>query len=273
MSHSFLDHVRTIEDPRIVGMTSYPLDEILLTVFVGMLCRAKDLDEIEDFCTMELDWLRRFLPFENGIAPAQTLRRTLARLNPKPLEVAFAKWTASLVERVQGVIAIDGKTVRGSKENSNGAGALHLVSAWAHEAGLILAQAAVDKKSNEIMAIPELLEMLDVTGAIVTIDAMGTKKVIAAKIIARKADYILAVKGNQGTLADDVRTFFADPALADACPCHESLDSGHGRIERRTIRAADAAWLAARHPDWTSLASIGLIRKFGAGWPTRLLEA
>jgi len=256
MSVSFIDHIRDIEDPRVPGMVLYPLDEVLLTVLVGLLCRAEDFDEIEDVCTELLDWLRLFGPFERGIAPAQTLRRTLARLDPRRLEEAFAAWAASLAERVRGVVAVDGKTVRGSKQDADGKGALHLVSAYAHEAGLILAQRAVDGKSNEITAIPELLDMLAIEGAIVTIDAMGTQKEIAGKIVAKKADYVLALKGNQGTLEEDAALFFSDPVLAADCPCHEDTASGHGRIEERTVRAADAAWLAERHPEWKGLASI-----------------
>lgn len=256
MSVSFLDHIRDIEDPRIAGMVLYPLDEILLAVLVGLLCRAEDFDEIADVCSELLDWLRRFLPFEHAIAPAQTLRRTLARLDPRALEEAFVLWTASLARRISGVVAVDGKTVRGSKRDADGKGALHLVSAWAHEAGLILAQCAVDSKSNEITAIPELLDMIELEGAIVTIDAMGTQRDIAARIVAKKADYVLALKANQGTLEADAALFFADPVLAANCPCHEETDSGHGRIEERMVRAANAAWLAERHPEWKGLASI-----------------
>lgn len=196
------------------------------------------------------------LPFEHGIAPAQTVRRTLARLDPRRLEEAFAAWTASLAGRVRGVVAIDGKSVRGSKRDADGKGALHLISARAHEAGLVLAQRAVDGKSNEITAIPELLDMLALEGAIVTIDAMGTQKDIAAMIVAKKADYVLALKGNQGTLEEDAALFFADPVFAADCPPHEQTAGGHGRIEERTVRAADAAWLAERHPEWKGLKSI-----------------
>lgn len=256
MSMSFLDHIRDLEDPRIPGMVLYPLDEVLLTVLVGLLCRSEDFDEIEDVCDALLDWLRRFLPFEHGIAPAQTLRRALARLDPRRLEEAFAAWTASLAHRIRGVVAVDGKTVRGSKQDALGKGALHLVAAWAHEAGLVLAQRAVDGKSNEITAIPELLDMLAIEGAIVTIDAMGTQKNIADKIVAKKADYVLALKGNQGTLQEDAALFFSDPVLVADCPCHEETEAGHGRIEERTVRAAAAAWLAGRHPEWKGLASV-----------------
>jgi hypothetical protein len=175
MAKTFLDHIGEIEDPRIPGMVHYPLAEILLVILVGFLCRAEDFDEMEYLATEELDWFRKLLPFAQGVAPAQTMRRTLARLQPHQLEVAFSAWVAELGARVRGVIAIDGKTLRGSKHSADGTGALHLVQAYAHEAGLVLASCATRAKSNEVTAIPELLEMIDIHGAIVTIDAMGTQ--------------------------------------------------------------------------------------------------
>ena len=187
MSTSFLDHVRDIEDGRIAGMTTYPLDEVLLTVLVGLLCKMDDIEEISVFCEEQIDWLRRYLPFENGVAPARTLRRALRALDPGALAGAFSSWVASLratlSDRPAGVVAIDGKTLRGSKRDRSGSGALHVVSAYAHEAGLVLAARAVETKGNEITAIPELLDMLALEGAIVTIDAMGTQKAIAEKIV------------------------------------------------------------------------------------------
>lgn len=259
MSGNFLDHIKGVEDGRIAGMTTYPLDEVLLTVLVGLLCRMEDFDEISMFGEEQLDWLRRFLPFENGVAPAQTLRRALRALDPKALQAAFSSWVASLQAKVSGVVAIDGKTLRGSKQDKSGAGALHVVSAYAHEAGLVLAALAVETKGNEITAIPELLDMLAIEGAVVTIDAMGTQKAIAAKIIEKGADYVLALKENQGTLYADVEEFFADPALASACQAHRDVGAGHGRIEERSAKAAKADWLAGRHPQWKELRSIAAI--------------
>jgi predicted transposase YbfD/YdcC len=268
MSLSFLDHIRDIEDGRIAGMTTYPLDEVLLTVLVGLLCKMDDIDDISTFCDEQLDWLRRYLPFANGVAPGQTLRRALRALDPKALQGAFASWVASLqatlADRPAGVVAIDGKTLRGSKQDKGGAGALHVVSAYAHEAGLVLAARAVETKGNEITAIPELLDMLALEGAIVTIDAIGTQKAIAAKIVARKGDYLLACKENQPALYADVEEFFADPALAEAYAEHCETDAGHGRIEERCARVANAGWLAKRHPQWKglqSIAAIGCLRR------------
>jgi len=259
MSSNFLDHIRGVEDGRICGMTTYPLNEVLLTVLVGLLCRMDDFDEISMFGEEQIDWLRRFLPFENGVAPAQTLRRALRALDPKALQAAFSSWVASLQAQVSGVVAIDGKTLRGSKQDRSGAGALHVVSAYAHEAGLVLAALAVETKGNEITAIPALLDMLALDGAIVTIDAIGTQKAIAAKIVAKKGDYLLACKENQPALHADIKEFFADPALAKECANHRETDAGHGRIEERSVRAADAGWLAKRHPQWKGLQSIAAI--------------
>jgi predicted transposase YbfD/YdcC len=265
MSANFLDHIKDVEDGRIPGMTTYPLDEVLLTILVGLLCRMEDLDEIAMFGEEQLDWLRKILPFAQGVAPAQTLRRALRALDPKSLQRAFASWVASLHAKLSGpnpgVVAIDGKTLRGSKQERSGAGALHMVSAYAHEAGLVLAARAVEGKSNEITAIPELLDMLAVEGAVITIDAMGTQKAIAAKVIEKKADYLLALKENQGALHADVAEFLADPALAADCAAQETLDAGHGRVEQRMARAADASWLAERHPQWAGLRSFAEVTR------------
>lgn len=175
------------------------------------------------------------------------------------MEKAFSFWVESLRVHVGGV-AIDGKTLRGSKQDADGSGALHLVSAYAHEAGLVIGQRAVSAKSNEITAIPELLDALALSGAIVTIDAIGTQKKIAAAIIEKEADYLLTLKTNQGSLHDDVKDFFADPALLGECPRHDDTCAGHGRVEERTCHAAEAGpWLTTQHPEWTGLRSIATI--------------
>jgi hypothetical protein len=210
MGASFLSHMQIVPDHRIVGMVTYPLDEILLVTLTGILCGADDWDGIETVGEGLIDWLRQFLPFHHGIPTAQTFRKVFRLLPPRLLGEGFASWVASLNEVVRGVVAIDGKTLRGSKHEQDGSGALHLLSAYACEAGLVIGQQAVDGKSNEITAIPELLNRLALAGAIVTIDAMGTQKDIAATILEKKADYVLALKGNQGTLHQDVREFFGD---------------------------------------------------------------
>src|SRR5208337_4415324 len=176
MSLGFLDHMRVVPDHRIPGMVTYPLDEVLLATLVGVVCGADDWEGVEEIATGALDWLRDFLPFAYGIPTAQTLRKVFRLLDTQALQRGFAAWTASLRAEAREVIAVDGKTLRGSKTSPDGKGALHLVSAYATEAGLVLAQQAVDGKSNEITAIPELLDMLNLKGAIVSIDAMGPQK-------------------------------------------------------------------------------------------------
>src|SRR5260370_33825561 len=246
MGIGFVDHMRAVPDHRIAGMVTYPLDEILLTTLVGVLCGADDWEGIEEVANGALDWLRGFLPFSSGVAKAQTLRKVFRLLDPQALERGFAAWAASTRGAAREVIAVDGKTLRGSKTSSDGTGALHLVSAYATEAGLVLAQRAVDGKSNEITAIPELLDMLNLEGAIVTIDAMGTQKEIAQRIVGKGADYVLALKGNQMSLHEDAALFFADPVCAAGLAGSAETDAGHGRIEERLCRAADPSWLAER---------------------------
>lgn len=259
MSLGFLDCMRVVPDHRVPGMVTYPLDEVLLATLVGVVCGADDWDGIEEVATGALDWLRGFLPFKSGIPTAQTLRKVFRLLDTQALQRGFAAWAASLRTRAREVIAVDGKTLRGSKTSPDGKGALHVVSAYATEAGLVLAQRAVDGKSNEITAIPELLDMLNLKGAIVTIDAMGTQKEIARRIVGKGADYVLALKGNQTSLHEDAALFFADPVLAAACAASEDTDAGHGRVEERNCLAAKADWLAARHPEWQGLRSVAAV--------------
>jgi predicted transposase YbfD/YdcC len=259
MTLGFLDQMRVVPDHRIPGMVTYPLDEILLATLTGVVCGADDWEGVEEIASGGLDWLRGFLPFANGIPTAQTLRKVFRLLDAQALERGFATWAASMRVAAREVIAVDGKTLRGSKTSSDGKGALHLVSAYATEAGLVLAQRAVDGKSNEITAIPELLDMLNLKGAIVTIDAMGTQKEIAQRIVDKGADYVLALKGNQPSLHEDAALFFADPARAAACTRSAETDAGHGRIEERSCSAAEASWLAKRHPGWKGLRSLAAV--------------
>jgi predicted transposase YbfD/YdcC len=259
MSLGFLDHMRVVPDHRVPGMVIYPLDEVLFATLVGVVCGADDWEGVEEVATGALDWLRGFLPFANGIPTAQTLRKVFRLLDSEALQRGFAAWAASLRVEAREVIAVDGKTLRGSKTSPDGKGALHLVSAYATEAGLVLAQRAVDGKSNEITAIPELLDMLNLKGAIVSIDAMGTQKEIARRIVDKGADYVLALKGNQTSLHEDAALFFVDPICAAACAMSAETDAGHGRIEERSCRVAKADWLAERHPDWKDLRSIAAV--------------
>ena len=255
----FLDQMRNVPDHRIPGMTTYPLDEVLLAALVGVVCGADDWEGVEAVAEGALEWLRGFLPFAEGVPTAQTFRKVFRLLDKQALAESFAAWAASARRVEREIVAIDGKTLRGSKTAKDGTGALHLVSAYATRAGLVLGQRAVDGKSNEITAIPELLDRLALEGAVVTIDAMGTQKAIAASIAEKGADYVLALKGNQSALRDDATLYLADPACAAEGEREIETDGGHGRVEERRCRALDAAWLAERHPEWRNLRSLAEI--------------
>jgi predicted transposase YbfD/YdcC len=260
MTISFLEYFKEVPDHRVVGMVTYPLDEVLLATLVGVLCGADEWDTIELLSREYMAWLQRFLPYKSGIPSAQTFRKIFRLLPPKLLEERFVLWVASLQEVVRGVVAIDGKTLRGSKKAADGSGMAHVLSAYACDAGLVLGQRIVDGKSNEINVIPELLEMLALKGAIISIDAMGTQKAIAQKIVEKEADYVLSLKGNQGTLHKDVALFFETASLAETNLVHKTKTTGHGRIEERECHATDKIdALRARHPDWKNLRSIAAI--------------
>jgi predicted transposase YbfD/YdcC len=253
----FLDHFKGLEDPRIERCKLHPMEEILLLVLCGVIAGCDGWEDIEDFGKAKLDFLRQYLPYKQGVPSDDTLRRFFRALAPKLFTERFMEWVKSLQETTLAarVIALDGKT---SRHSFDGAGkALHLVSAFASEARLVLGQVAVDSKTNEITAIPELLKWLDVRGAIVTIDAMGCQVDIAAQIQEQGGDYVFSLKGNQGTLSEDVRTFFEKPPQHSVLPCHKTVDAEHGRIETRICSiSTDIAWLQERHPHWAGLNSI-----------------
>jgi predicted transposase YbfD/YdcC len=251
---NFAAWMNEVPDPRLSNMVTYPLPEVLFTVFVGVLCGMEDIDEIVLFSRMNIEWFKRVMPFKDGIASAYTIRRVLSLVDARAFERCFTAWASDWCGR--GVVAIDGKSLRGTSEGEPH-DAIHTISAFAHGSGLVLGQRQVDGKSNEITAIPALLDQLVLSGAIVTLDAMGTQTKIAKAIRDKKADYILALKGNQSALHDDVRRFFDDDVLSKACVSLVSTDHGHGRIEDRSLRVTDdIAWLRELHPDWQDLHSI-----------------
>jgi predicted transposase YbfD/YdcC len=251
----FLDQVRTIDDPRMERCKLPPLPEIFLATLAGVIGNAEGWQDIEDFAAAKLEVLREYLPYGNGVPSDDTRRRFFRALDPKRFQECFLAWVRTLRALPEAsVIAMDGKTSRGSHDGA--ASALPLVSAFAAEARLVLGQEKVADKSNEMSAIPELLDLLDIAGHVITIDAMGTQKNIAAKIVAKEADYVLALKGNQSTLHDDVRLFFQQPPSDVLFHTHEETDKGHGRIEvRRCHVTGDIAWLRDAH-DGSGLASL-----------------
>jgi len=263
---SFLDTFEALEDPRIERSRLHPLPEVLLVTLCGVIAGCEGWCDIETFARERLEFLRRFRPFADGVPSDDTLRRVFRALDPEAFSALFAQWAQGWY-RAAGAegpepggpraprIAIDGKTLRGSAEG--GLGALHRVSAFATEARVVLGQRAVEEKSNEIVAIPELLEALDVAGATVTIDAMGCQHAIADRILSGGGDYVLGLKANQPGLREDVELFFDAPPADTVFDIDEAVDKGHGRIEvRRASVCTDIAWLRARHPKWSSLGAI-----------------
>jgi predicted transposase YbfD/YdcC len=238
---SLLDHFSALEDPRRAWKVVYPPPEILLIVLYGTMAGAEDFCEIERWARQKLDFLRRLLPFEKGVPSHDALDDVMNALPASLFAECFANWVESLREKEPDIVAIDGKTSR--RAHGKSGLPLHLVSAWASRQRLVLGQEAVDRESNEIVAIPLLLERLELTGALVTIDAMGCQREIAEKIRAEGADYLLALKDNRPTLAENVRLYFERERAA--CDAHETTDGDHGRIEvRRHYVSHDVDWLS-----------------------------
>jgi predicted transposase YbfD/YdcC len=231
------------------------------------LCGAEGWVEVEEYGEAKLDFLRRFLPFEHGIPSHDTFSDVFNALDPEGFKAAFVAWTAALQDNIREIVAIDGKTLRRSFDRARGQGPIHMISAWATGQRLVLGQLAVDAKENEITAIPELLALLSLKGAIVTIDAIGGQKKIAAAIRQRGADYLLALKENQPTLYRDVADFLVEQRAAGFKDCtaaswaaHQTTDADHGRVETRGHWiTSDIGWLQQRHPEWPDLTSIGMI--------------
>jgi predicted transposase YbfD/YdcC len=259
----FLSHFKDLKDPRQQGKVSYPLEEILLLCLLAVLAGAQTITDIALFGCKKLELLRRFRPFAHGTPAHDHLGDILATLDPEQFRRCFVAWMAALSGHPEGVIAIDGKTARRSGQKRTGQAPIHMVSAFAARQRLVLGQIKVAEKSNEITAIPKLLELLEIEGAIVTIDAMGCQREIAQKIVDKKADYVLALKGNQGTLREDVELFVAEQKAADFKDSRishtQTVDADHGRIETRTTTVIhDVAWLRERH-DWPGLNAVVIV--------------
>jgi predicted transposase YbfD/YdcC len=260
-----LDHFSALRDPRQRWRVLYPLPEILLLVLCATLSGMEDFVEIRLWGDERLDFLRRFLPYERGLPAHDTLNDVINELDAELFKACFAAWVEALREKEPDLIAIDGKTSRRSHARGKGREPLHLVSAWAACQRLVLGQEAVDEKSNEILAIPLLLERLELAGALVTIDAMGTQTDIAEKIVTRGGDYLLALKANRPLLHQEVVAFFDNPPANMLQPEHKTTDGDHGRIEeRRHLVCHEVAWLFsdrryADEPRFPHLAMIGMV--------------
>ncbi len=259
----FLYHFDQLEDPRIERKKLYPLEEVLLIVLCGSICGAQSWRDFVIFGKEKLDYLRRFLAFRHGVPSKNTFARVMCSLDPVAFKTCFVAWIQSFQLALKEVIAIDGKALRGSFDKASAQSAIHMVSALATSTKLVLGQEKVSEKSNEITAIPQLLDLLCLEGAIVSIDAMGTQRSIAEKIRDKKADYVLALKGNQGLLHDDIRLFLS--AEIDKkqrkisnkiMDYYEDFDKGHGRIEKRTCYVTDQLEWLEQKKAWRDLKTV-----------------
>ncbi len=256
-----------VEDPRMERTKLHRLRDIIILAICGVLCGAEGWVEIEEFGKAKEAFFTDLLNLPNGIPSHDTFGRVFALIDPKQFEASFVQWVQGISQTVKGVVAIDGKTLRRSHDHEAGKKALHVVSAWAVENRLVLAQLATEEKSNEITAIPILLRQLALAGCIVTIDAMGTQTKIAAQIVEQEGDYALALKDNQGNLYEEVKATFAmaekDGFQALQWESDRRVEKGHGRLEIReywTIR--DAEILSHLDPEqkWEGLRGIGMVR-------------
>lgn len=263
-SKGLLDHFAALEDPRQAAKVLYPLPEIILLLLCATVAGANDFVEIQLWGRQNLAFLRRFRSYRHGIPSHDTLNDVTNALDPELFKACFTAWVETLRESEPDQIAIDGKTARRTHNRAKGRDPLHLVSAWASRQRLVLGQEATNAKSNEITAIPLLLERLALAGALVTIDAIGTQVEIAQLILDKGGDYLLALKENRPATYADVELFFAAPPPG-ACDTVETTDGDHGRIEvRRVAVCHEVAWLLSdrRYPDevaFPGLAMIGLV--------------
>lgn len=261
---AIVEHFKNIEDPRIERGKLHNLMDIIAIAICAVICGADTWEDIELFGEAKHEWLKQFLELPNGIPSHDTFGRVFSIISPVEFQRSFLNWIKAISESIEReVVVIDGKTSRRSYDKSKGKGAIHMVSAWATANRVVLGQVKTEDKSNEIRAIPELLDILALNGCIVTIDAMGCQKNIAAGVIDKGADYVLALKGNQGTLHEDIKLFFQDAKETSFKDIHhdfyETIDGDHGRIEtRRYSIVSDIEWLEGK-ADWKEIKSIGMV--------------
>ncbi len=259
-SSELLGYLSIIADPRLERKKLHRLTDILFITVCASLCGCDTWEDIYDFACVKEAWLRQYIELRNGVPSVDTIARVLSLIDPQEFEMAFRNWVCSLyVVTKDNIIAIDGKCLRGSYGNNKAA--IHLVSAFATETGLALAQVKTEDKSNEITAIPLLLDALLLKGCIVTVDAMGCQKTVVQRIIERKGDYVISLKGNQGTLHEEVKLFFEQPSASPdgSIDYYETVEKGHGRVETRRYAITDRiAWVTNKEK-WKGLTSIGCV--------------
>lgn len=271
ISGDIVEHFGGIRDPRLERTRLHKLSDILVIAICAIICHADSWEEVEAYGQAKEVWLRTFLSLENGIPSHDTFNRVFARLNAREFETCFINWVSAVAEITAGqVIALDGKLPRGSRDGAIGKGAIDIVSAWAAENQIALGQVKVNEKSNEITAIPELLSMLELSGCIVTIDAMGCQTEIVKQIVKEKeADYAIALKENQGRLYEDVVLLFKDLEKSNYTAYifdyAETFNQGHGRSEKRqcwTISDPEVLKYLRGFEKWEKLRTVSCIRSY-----------
>lgn len=242
-----------LTDPRVDRTKAHMLEDILFIAIASVICGAESWNDMENFGKAKEGWLRTFLRLPEGIPSHDTFNRVFSALNPEELESSFLSWARSVAELTDNeVVSIDGKSMRGTREHGSKS-IVHMVSAWASANHIVLGQLKVDEKSNEITAIPKLLDLLVVKGCIVTIDAMGCQKDIVSAIVEQEANYLIAVKGNQGSLQEQVKDSFR---FLPAVSVSEDTDCGHGRVETRRCSVISDLSLIEHREEWKNLRSL-----------------
>lgn len=271
---SLIEQLSAITDPRINRTKDHELIDILVLAICALLCRAETFNDMEDFGKAKEEWFRKFLSLRNGIPSHDTFNRVFQALDPKQFQDAFLNWTQSVRQAIPDeIVAMDGKALRRALTQSKKP--RYIVSAWAEDNGLVLGQLKVDEKTNEITAVPQLLRALELSGCIVTLDAMGCQKNIAKEIKEADAEYVLALKGNQETVHHEVKAFL-DETLAEAktwrpagVPSSDAaaglvtkkvVEKDHGRLETREyFQSAELSWFADKK-QWAGLQSVGMVQ-------------
>jgi predicted transposase YbfD/YdcC len=271
---SLIEHLSLIKDPRVNRTKDHELIDILVLAICALLCRAETFNDMEDFGNAKYDWFKTFLSLPNGIPSHDTFNRVFQALDPKEFQQAFLNWTQSVRAAILGeIVAMDGKALRRALTDSKNP--RYIVSAWAEDNGLVLGQLKVEEKTNEITAVPQLLRSLELSGCIVTLDAMGCQKNIAKEIKEADADYVLALKGNQGTVHQEIKAFLDEtiaeanaerpagvaPSLAVARLVRKKVvEKDHGRLETREyFQSAELGWFADKD-QWEGLQSVGMVQ-------------
>ena len=263
---TLINHLSVIRDFRQPGKVKHELIDVLFLAITAVISGCEGWEEIEDFGNEKLDWLRQYLPFEEGIPSDDTISRIFQIIEPKEFQKSFAKWMKSCCEMTHGdVIAIDGKTLKGSFKKKNKTDSIHMVSAFASANSVVLGQVKTSEKSNEITAIPKLLDLLDIRGCLVTIDAMGCQTKIAKKIVDKGGNYLLPVKGNQERLQNALNDIFSIKRLeAKETETYTTSEKGHGREETRHCMVANADEIGDLAFEWNSLKTLGYVVSFRA---------